>query len=619
MGAILIVLLLFLGSLFFRDQRLPRFAIGWIESALASDVCSVSIDAASFGFRRGLSLQGVTVYDLTRADWRERPAGRARSLAVDWFRRRVTAAGVEYKRLPDAYYDPWSSTGRRCFNHVVLPELGEFDVRVDGASILGAEPETVTARVAIGGDALRVTDLRLTLPGPGPGEELAGDLTIDFGTDRLTGSAAGTLLHGQIGPVVEVLDQTNALEYVEAFTEVAEPVRASYAIDVNLYTHDMDLTFDLGIPECRYRGVRMAQVNGSLGVHTYHVGKDCRFLFELGLREAVDPEGRVLKGGLTTDDLDGPVRIGLTEVSSTLRIDDLLKVIDVFTLEDLKPIDFDSAPQLMVSGRCGASPEDVEGFDVTGTMTLPRCRIGRLPIRGLRHEWTYRAGVLSSYLTGAGEKGGRYDCHVTYTDPEGNPETAEVTLRANYRDGSLDEIGELLSFEPGEHFGKVEAYVDLKGAANTNILSTLCGKGSVKITGEYLGRIKLFAELKDSMAKLFPGVPIFQNKSEASGSFTVENGLFRSDDICIEGGLFLYKAAGTYDAVANALDLDVNAYFIREETKVGRLIHEWITDPLTHLVVEYRLTGSPLEPRLECITLVEKIYDGVLNFIKKIF
>ncbi|MBQ3747589.1 MAG: hypothetical protein II863_09315, partial [Kiritimatiellae bacterium] len=61
-----IVFCVFVGSLFFREQRIPA---DWIVSAVSSHVPTNIVfkcDSASFGFRRGARVRGVRLYDSER-------------------------------------------------------------------------------------------------------------------------------------------------------------------------------------------------------------------------------------------------------------------------------------------------------------------------------------------------------------------------------------------------------------------------------------------------------------------------------------------------------------------------------------------------------------------------
>ena len=82
-GAILVVLLLFIGSLFFREQQLPRCLVDVLERRASGGSALVRVDSASFGFRRGVRLRDVRVYDMGRPDSLENPVGEARLVLLE--------------------------------------------------------------------------------------------------------------------------------------------------------------------------------------------------------------------------------------------------------------------------------------------------------------------------------------------------------------------------------------------------------------------------------------------------------------------------------------------------------------------------------------------------------
>ena len=98
-----IVFCVFVGSLFFREQRIPA---DWIVSAVSSRVPTNIVfkcDSASFGFRRGARVRGVRLYDSERTNPVQAVVS-ADSASVDVFLRRVRIVGLRIPRLHDGYY-----------------------------------------------------------------------------------------------------------------------------------------------------------------------------------------------------------------------------------------------------------------------------------------------------------------------------------------------------------------------------------------------------------------------------------------------------------------------------------------------------------------------------------
>ena len=116
-----IVFLLFIGSLFFREQRIPAT---WIVSAVSSRLPESLVfecDSAAVGFRNGARIGGVRLYDKERAD-PLKPLVAAQRVSVDFLARRVRVEALKIPRLHDGYYKPGNMERNERID-VELPKL----------------------------------------------------------------------------------------------------------------------------------------------------------------------------------------------------------------------------------------------------------------------------------------------------------------------------------------------------------------------------------------------------------------------------------------------------------------------------------------------------------------
>ena len=186
-------------------------------------------------------------------------------------------------------------------------------------------------------------------------------------------------------------------------------------------------------------------------------------------------------------------------------------------------------------------------------------------------------------------------------------EKSHFTAKCRYRGGSLAELADVLTFDLGERHGTVDADFELCGYSGTNMLATMSGKGKVDITNERLAQMKLFAGLTELLSERIPGVSFLVNQSQASTDFTIKDGVFKSDNVYIEGGLISIKGAGTYDMAKDNLDFIVRAQLFKKESIVGKVIHP-ITSPFTKMLLEFKLTGPIDSPTWSYRSISDRLF-----------
>ncbi len=613
-GILLIVLLLFLGSLFFREQKLPAFLVERLEEALSTEMMRFSVARASFGFRHGLRLQRVRIHDLTHPDALERPIGSARTIIVDWWRRRVDVLEASYPRLPDAYYGigPEIPAGEPIdFDSIVLPDLEPWQVSLERPAVLGVDASRVDFRLDVDERRISLENVRVAFHDRDKKMGFAGFLVVDFDTKKVTGRVDGAAAHAQIAPVIDVLDFPVAQPYVAAFSDLSGVVPATITWEGGLEEGSIDLRFFIDVPRCKYEGVALEMVKGSIvikGKPDASRDPEDDFLYAVTIKvdEGVDRDGRRLAGSLTITNEEGPIRLKFG-AGSDLKFDDLLAIINVFDKDLFDFMTFDAPPIVVARGSSGTDPSDLDGYDLKGTLRLKHGSFLGLTLNDVAADIALKGDTLTTKGTAIGKTGGRFmwrntDSFAGFGDGE-----MRFTLDADCRGASVEELAELFTFDLGERNGTVDGEVSLSGAIGTNVVETLNGKGSVRVTDGKLAQMKLFAGLTEILADTVPGVSYLVNQSQASADFTFENGVFKSENVLIEGGLISISGRGTYDCVADALDFTVYVRLFKKNSFVGKLVQP-LTAPIAWTLLEFKLTGPLDEPVWRRTTFSEMLF-----------
>ena len=603
---VFIVLLIYLGSLFFREERLPK---SWIDAALAkipAEGLVIRVESASFGFRRGIVISGIKVFDKMRKRALE-PMASAKIVAIDPILRRVRVTGAKYPRLPDSYYAPGYSemSGRL---EIELPKLPEFRLRLDRPEILGLTPERVTALISCRRHMLSADEVHIFWPEGGRHMTLDGYTRIDLNEQTLVAEVRGQATQTQIRPLLVALDLPCSYPYFDGFTGITEPIPAAAKFNVDLTKGDFNMKLDLKPIMGAFNGAEMARAEGTLNISTYIRGTNCNVKLGVDLPNAVDNDGNRLAGKFGLKMTNDVIRLEY-DVSSSLKFPDLLKIIDVDFLseESLGMLKCDTPPQITAKGHNGTTTGDAIWNDSSYTVLLRKGRLYDFELNDVKADFTFKKDTLHfPSATARGKTGGKIKGDVTLAFPEFDEDKANLKFKVEYDDGSLEELADFFDFDLGERHGRVDGNLELSAMMNTNFVKTLNGKGSIKVREGRLAQMKLFAGLTDLLAERVPGVSFLVNQSTASSDFVIENGVLKSDNVYIEGGLVSIKAWGTYDIAADNLDFTVRVQFLRNDSVLGTLVHP-VTWPFTKLLLEFKALGSIDDPKWDYISVIDRI------------
>lgn len=600
----LFLLAFFVASLFFRDQRIPaKWVVAAVDARLPDEIV-FSCEDVAFGFRQGLRMRGVRIYDRTRANPVE-AALSFESATIDFILRRVRIVALKVTRLPDSYYLP-GNVERNARVEVELPRIPSFALVLVRPEILGVAPERVHATVKVDRHRLEIPEFHLDWPDIDRRMALDGQGYADFDRQRVWGQARGEARQAHIRPMLVALDVPSALPYMDAFTGVTEPVRAGVAWDVNLVNNDFKLDLDLHPILGRYNGVSMRQADGSISLDICTRGTNLNYVTRVGPLVAFDPKGRTLEGELVVRGTNNIVNLDFN-AKSNLEFAGLLSIIDYLNDGALDCLRCDTPPEVTVKGTLATEESRQAENDLSGTVAVRKGALFDMPLVDASCDYAYRGDTVTfSNGRTRGRDGGLYTGRAALRLPALEPEAATFSLAVDCRDGTLAELADALGGDFGGRDGSVNGSIELTGPISTNVYPRLNGKGRIRVTGECLAQMRFFMGLTDYLAKNVPGVAGLVNQSLVTADYTITNGVLRSENIFIEGEVISIKAWGSYDIAADALDFTVRVQLLRNDSFLSKLVRP-VTFPFTKLLLEFHVTGPVGEPAWEYISVLDRI------------
>lgn len=601
---VFIVFLVFLGTLFFRSQRIPRCLVTRVTNALSSSNAVVHCESAAFGFRHGLELGAFRVFDPTRRCPLE-PVLAADAAVISFFARSVTVSGLRIPRLGDAYYG-YSTADMGGAGVLKLPRLPEFRLELVSPSILGVEPARVIAAVDVSPTGAKVADIVLRWPEADGSMRMTGECAIDLVGRRVKGSVAGAARQRYIRPLLETLDVGIALPYFDAFTGVAGPVPAACAWNVDLDTLDFSLDLDLHPVLGAYNAVPLKRVDGAIGIKVgFEHGKS--YATTIGPLAAVDRRGGALTGSVVFTGTNGVDRIRF-DAKSTLALKDTLDVIGYLNDGVLDCLECPEPPEVSVTGVLYPDVALQSGNDLGGRIAFGEGRLFGIPLRDAVCSYAYRGSEITfDDAVAKGLKGGDISGAARLKVPGLVASNAEFSVDFHYRNGQFGELQGIAGIDFGERRGRLEGDLSLSGPMDGEIVPRLNGSGRIAVTEGHIARMNLFLGLTELLVEHVPGVSAIVDQSDASADFVIENGVIRSDNIVIQGALFSILAKGSYDMAKDALDFTVQVRFLKDENLLGKYLIRPILWPFTKLLLEFRVKGGVKQPDWEYISILDRV------------
>lgn len=602
---LLIVLVFFVVLLFFYDIPLPKSWVDTLTERISTDTILLNCEGSSIGLRRGLTVAGPSVYEHRGTNGLEKIAW-ARSISLNPLKHELKITGARYPRLPESYYLPGFEERNEPIE-VDLPALPEMRLVLEDVNILGIAAKLVTSQLCVRRNLIALDEVHLEWPSGNERQMLDGFFRLDFAEQRAHGEVRGVATQPQIRPLLVVLDIPSAMPYFDGFTEVPVPVTSFGEFDVNLVNNDFHMRLDLRPELGKYNAVPMSRAQGVIDLNTQIRETNCFVRLKVELPMALDTKGRQLSGSLGVNLTNEFVRLDFNAVSK-LEFNDILRIADFIDPETLAVlVDCETAPEITAVGHIGTCAEDSGWNALAGSGRLWKGSIMDFKVRNLSFDYEFDRETLSFVnVRGTGKCGGDVQGEAKIFMPGFDEDKMSFAIHFDHKNGTLDELADIFGVDLAGRNGKLDATVQLEGGIGTNVLSTLNGSGSIKVSEGHLLQMKIFAGLTEQLADWVPGVGYVVNQSQMSSDFTVTNGVFKTDNLYIEGGLISIKGWGTYDAAKDDLDMTVRVQFLREQTLLGTIVHP-VTWPFTKLLLEFRATGPYDDPKWEYISVLDRI------------
>ena len=601
---IFIVFFVFTASLYFREQRLPKAMVSKITERLSTPNMLLTCEGATVGLKRGVTLAGVKVYD-RRREHNVEPVASATMVSISHLQRTVRIVGAKFTRLHDGYYKEGcrEKDAPLAFE---FPDLPEFRLILESPDLLGLRPERVTTQLHVKPKWLAADEVHILWPDRDRLMTMDGYFRFDLHEQRIKAEVHGLAMQRHIRPLLETLDSTSVLPYIDAFTEITEPVPAKAEFDVSLVNNDFGLKLDLKPVMGRYNGAAMSRAEGLVGFNAETRGTNSNVRLDVEIPLALDPEGRKLEGKISVISSNRVIRLGY-DFRSELKFEDALAVSDFLTPADLDMVTCESAPVLTVKGLSGVKATDIDDNRIDFTTTLKHGAFYGFRLNDLSMDYALvRDRLVFTNVVATGRCGGRYTGSGVLDLPGFDSARASFGIKVKCEKGSLEEYADAFKFDLGERRGQVDGECWFTAPASTNFASRLNGGGIVRITDGHLGQMKLFAGLTKLLADKVPGVGFLVNQSQARCTFTVTDGVLSTDNLFIEGGFISIKAWGRYDIAKDDLDFTVRVQFLKDESLMGKVVHP-ITWPFTKLLLEFKAKGPLDDPKWEYISIIDRI------------
>jgi len=623
LGLLAVAVILLVAVSFF-EQKVPAWALERISERLSSPQFLVRLDAASFRLTRGLRLEGLRVFD--REKVQVTPfisAGRVDlKLALEripWSMERlireVVVTELSFPRLPDGYYIPDSIEfpGQPDFREVnapldvEFPRLSSFRLVLVRPDILSVRPKRVTVESVVSyPKLLRLHGILIQWPDLDVPMALDGDMTCDMHVQNIRGSVHGQARQRNIRPMLGTLDITNCFQFIDSFTGVVTPVDATCQFDVNLMNNDLHIFLDLHPTGGSYRGVPFKDAHGLVDVSVFVRDTYQNAKIVVGPVAANFPGGRTMEGTVIYENTND---IGYVtfDVRSTTSLSNALAVADVLTDGTLDCLQPETPPEITLKGMMAVNPAYAATNDLKGTIGFLRGKFFSVPLKNARSDFHVKGTEVKFFDARANSPGGGDLSGGGFVSfPDFNWDKSRFGIKVAGQKISLEDVSNVFGMDAGARHGKLACEVELTGPLGDDIVPRLKGKGHTLLTEGNLASLNLLSGLFNAMEKV-PGLGQFVNQtraatgitiSESSMSFTLADGVLRSDDVEFRGGFLTITAKGTYDLVKDNMDFAVRVKIVKDDSLMGMLKNPilWPFSKLSTVLFGFRASGSLKNP-----------------------
>ena len=610
------------------NVRLPQSLTDYVCDRLPSEAMLVRCNYISFGFRRGLVVNGARAYLRDKAT--AAPVVSAdeidASLALHRFPwrterlvRRLKVKGLRYLRIPDGYYIPDSVEFPGMPDYmekdeplqISLPNLNPFKLELVEPDILGIRPSRIeVSSLSSGKNGIQARGITIDWPDSDTPMRISGETEIDLVAQTATGRVAGKVRQWHIRPFIETMDVPIAVHYIDSFTEVHEPVDAAYSFSVNLRNNDFTMLIDLETKPGRYLGVPYSSARGKIEIEAGVRGTNFNSRVTVGpVVASFVPEGHA-EGTFAITVSNGVTRVAIDANSSRLSMSNLVAIADAYSDDELEDLQMHTPPLLNLQGDVVLGGQDVADSDLRGAFSFERGSMFGIEVRNVQAQFRKRGAIVDyPHMTGSLKSGGRLNATARITLPEGDGPGTSFTADINGTGLALGDLCEAFSIDSGDRKGTVECSASLSGLLHTNVAHSLNGTCRFNCHDGQLSRTRLFMGFTDVIAETVPGISSVVDMTQSSANLTITNGVISTKDLVVEGNIFAIKASGSYDIAANSLEAYARAQMFKQDSVIG-LLTQPITSALMKMLLEFRVYGPIEDPKWAYSTPVTRLGGG---------
>ena len=611
---------LFLIAITFFEQPVPRQILVKLTDSLSSGQLLVSAKSASFRLSNGLKVSGLRVVD------RRKPASppvleakqvdiKLNLLRFPWSMKtivtHVTIAGLCYPRLPDGYYIPDSIEfpGQPDFREtneplvLELPDVAPFGVTLSQPNILDVTPKEVEIpHVEISPRGIAARGFHLEWRDSDARMTLDGQCALDLDTQRVHGEVHGLARQPNIRPLLTALEITNSYAFIDGFTQVTSPVVASCAFDVNLRNNDLHLLLGLHPTGGRYNNIPLAKADGDVDIRVFVRDTFQNARIVVGPVAANLTDGHDMTGTIIYENTNDIGYVLFENIRSTTTLSNALAIADVMNDGTLDCLSLATPPLITLNGRLAVKPAYAATNHLDGTLAFGRGTFFSIPLTNAATAFRVRGtDVFFLDANAQAPHGGTITGEGRISIPDFKQENASFSISMKGESIPLTDFADVFSFDVGDRHGSIFGKVALEGPLQTNLTSRLRGSGHIECRDGYLAQMHVFAGLTDYLAKHVPGIASFVNQSRGSMDFSLTNGVFRTDNIRIEGGFFSIHAAGKYDIPKDYLDFSARITLTKNEGFFAKLATPitWPFANLSKMLLDFKIHGPLKKPEWE--------------------
>lgn len=588
-------------SLFFFDFHVPKFLLSKLSSAISNENCIVNCESMSLGFRNGVRIKNACIYDLSRKD-AMKPMASVELLEIDCLKRSLRAIRLKFERLGDSYYLPGYSEMQNGGLYVELPVLPEFSLELIEPNILGIAPKRLLGKMVMERSCCEIGAIRIDWPDhEDVPMSIDGTLRLDLATQTVQAKINGTALQKHIRPLLATLDLTSALPYMDAFTGIDKPIPSVATFDVDLIKGDFHMNLNLKPTMGYYNGVRMSYADGTIDVLTQIRGTNCNVRLGVDLPRAIDINGYQMNGKINLNMHEGLIRLQY-DAQSELDFTNILQVADFIDPKVLSDIVCKKPPKITLRGQTGVTAADKEANELYGTAACADAEMLGVEMMNFKSDYKLKSDILSFENASAQTKsGGSLSGNLDFYLEDFEMTNAHFAVNIQCKGAPLSDFATFLRRD----FGSLECKVDdmrinVQGPVATNYINRISGSGYFYLSSGNFMEMRCLKWLSENIMQKLLNIDtslVIAALTSARASFTVKEGLLRSDDIVLDGKTIQIAASGTYDISSDWMDFKVSVSFLKEGSFLGKIING-LTFPIRKLL-NFHVTGPSSNPKWE--------------------